>query len=397
MLRRTLSSKLASVAKQYPVVVLTGPRQSGKTTLAKSTFHGYSYVSLENLDTRDFAMRDPRGFLAQHREKVIIDEAQKAPDLLSYIQTAVDEDAAPGRYILTGSQQFHLLAKVSQSLAGRAAYLRLLPFSLSELSESEPNDASAYHGPAHEARPRALKLDETLFKGLYPRIYDRKLDAPGFLESYIATYIERDVREVLRVGDLMTFQRFVQLCAGRSGQILNFSALASDCGISHSTAREWLSVLEASSIVHLLQPFYKNFSKRIMKSPKLYFIDTGLMCHLLRIRNSGDLQGHPLYGSVFETLIVSEILKAFTHRGERPPLFYWRDQTGHEVDALLDFGTRLTAIEIKAGKTVTSDALKTLKYFSELKGVRANSVLVYGGEESALREGVRVRSWWQMS
>lgn len=397
MLQRALSRHLRALAGRFPVVVLTGPRQSGKTTLARTEFSDYSYVSLESLDTRDFAIRDPRGFLAQHQARVIIDEVQRAPGLLSYLQTAVDEDASPGRYILTGSQQFHLLAKVSQSLAGRAAYLRLLPFSLSELSQAHLQDPHAYYDPPRRAASPSLKLDDILFQGLYPRIHDRKLPAPDFLESYITAYIERDVREVLRVGDLMTFQRFVQLCAGRSGQILNFSGLASDCGISHSTAREWLSVLETSSIVHLLPPYQRNFSKRIVKSPKLYFIDTGLMCHLLRIRKADELSGHPLYGAVFETFIISEILKAFVHRGERPPLYFWRDRTGHEVDALLDLGAKLTAVEIKAGRTVTSDALKTLKYFSDLKGANADGVLICGTDESSLRENVRVRTWWQAS
>jgi len=365
--------------------------------LAKTAFSGYAYVSLENLDNREFAVRDPRGFLARYAKRTIIDEAQRAPDLLSYIQTAVDEDSSPGRYILTGSQQFNLLAGVSQSLAGRAAYLRLLPFSLSELSGSKPLDPFALSGPDRRPAPKKLDLDMILFQGLYPRIHDRKLDARDFLSSYLSAYVERDVREIMQVGDLLMFKRFVQLAAGRSGQILNFSGLAADCGITHPTARKWLSVLEASSIVSLLQPYHRNFNKRIIKSPKLYFLDTGLMCHLLGLRKHDELQGHPLYGSIFETFIVSELHKAFAHLGERPPLYYWRDRTGHEVDLLVEQGRRLTAIEIKSGKTLSSDYFRALNRFSTLKGVHADLILVFAGEDSARREGVRIRTWWQAS
>ncbi|MFH2203253.1 MAG: ATP-binding protein [Elusimicrobiota bacterium] len=397
MIQRSITPKLVSLAKQFPAIVLTGPRQSGKTTLAKMAFPKYAYVSLENLDNRDFATRDPRGFLAEYQKRVIIDEAQRAPDLLSYIQTVVDEDASPGRYILTGSQQFNLLAGISQSLAGRAAYLRLLPFSVSELAGSKPVDAFALSTPDHRPPPKGLALETVLFQGLYPRIYDRKLAARDFLAAYIAAYIERDVREVTRVGDLSTFRRFLQLCAGRSGQILNLSNLGADCGISHPTARQWLSVLEASSIVVLLQPFHKNFNKRIVKSPKLYFLDSGLMCHLLRLRDADDLRGHPLYGSIFETFVMSEVHKAFAHLGESPPLYYWRDRTGHEIDLIVESGRSLTAVEIKSAKTVSSDFFKQLRYFAGLKGVSGDSVLVYGGEESTKREGVRIRTWHQAS
>ncbi|MFH1726696.1 MAG: DUF4143 domain-containing protein [Elusimicrobiota bacterium] len=224
-----------------------------------------------------------------------------------------------------------------------------------------------------------------------------KLDARDFLAAYVAAYIERDVREVTRVGDLSTFRRFLQICAGRSGQILNLSSLGADCGITHPTARQWLSVLEAGSIVFLLQPFHKNFNKRIVKSPKLFFLDSGLMCHLLRLLSPDDLRGHPLYGSIFETFVVPEIHKAFAHLGEAPPLSYWRDRTGHEIDLLVESGRFLTAVEIKSAKTISSDFFKQLRYFTGLKGVSGNSVLVYGGEEAVRREGIRIRTWHQVS
>ena len=360
------------------------------------TFPKYSYVSLENMDNRQFASKDPRGFLAQYNKHVIIDEAQHVPELLSYIQTFVDEKPLNGRYILTGSQQFNLSHKISQSLAGRAAYLRLLPFSVSELLRRKPNHPDKFPLPPVELAPK-LDFINLLFSGFYPRIHNEKLAPADFLASYISAYVERDVRDVLKVGDLMAFQNFVQLCAGRSGQILNLSSLASDCGISQPTARHWLSVLEASSLVLTLKPYYKNFSKRIIKSPKLYFLDIGLMCHLLKIRKPQDLPTHPLYGSIFETFAMSELYKAFCHTGETPPMYFWRDKTGHEIDLLIDLGEHLSAVEIKSGKTISSDFFSGLKYFSSITKTKMVLSLVYGGTESFTREDVHVRTWQELS
>ncbi len=376
---------------------MSGPRQSGKTTLAKVVFPKYEYVSLENLDQREFARNDPRGFLERYAKPTIIDEAQKAPDLLSYLQTEVDERPVPGRYILTGSQQFPLIAKASQSLAGRAGYLQLLPFSIAELTSLKPLDPYRFDAADLRKKPKGLKLNSILFQGLYPRIYSQNLDPHDFLAAYTTAYLERDVREVLRVGDLSTFQKFIQLCAGRTGQILNFSNLAQDCGISHTTARHWLSVLQASSIVYLLEPYHKNFTKRIIKSPKLYFLDTGLACYLLRIRKESELDGHPLYGSIFETLIVSEMVKSFARLGDKPPLYFWRDQTGHEIDLVVDLAVQFIAIEIKSSKTISEQAFQDLQYVNQLKGAKAKQLLVYGGEDSTLRNNIRIKPWWQVS
>jgi len=284
MLKRTLEKKLKKAAKQYPVVTLTGPRQSGKTTLVKMAFPDYEYLSLEEPDHRAFAIEDPRGFLSQFSEKVILDEIQRAPDLFSYIQTIVDTKDISGQFILTGSQNFLLLQKVSQSLAGRCAVLHLLPFSLSELNQRRPLPIDSI-GRQLPGKNRFLneKLSSVLFKGFYPRIHDKSLEPIDWLGNYFQTYIERDVRDVLNVGDLETFSRFVRLCAGRSGQLLNLSSLANDCGITHTTSKRWISILETSFIVFLLRPHYKNFSKRLIKSPKLYFLDTGLLSYLLRI------------------------------------------------------------------------------------------------------------------
>ncbi|MEK7997043.1 MAG: ATP-binding protein [Planctomycetota bacterium] len=393
MFKRTLATKLKQLATQYPVVSVSGPRQSGKTTLTRLVFSDYDYVSLENPEQREFATRDAKGFLGGFKGGVIIDEAQRVPDLFSYIQTIVDLEGKAGRFILTGSQQFLMLSKVSQTLAGRVALLRLHPLSLSELRGTPSLEPDRFLAQP-PAGPPGVALEKILFTGMYPRIHDRNLNAREWYGGYLRTYVERDVRDVLRIGDLNTFQDFVRLCAGRSGQLLNLSSLAADCGITHPTAGAWLSVLEASSLVYLLHPHFRNFSKRIIKTPKLYFLDSGLLCYLLRIRNEGDLSTHPLRGSIFETFILSEIYKVFAHSGEEPPLYFWRDQTGHEIDLLIDLGRTLLPVEIKSGKTVASDFFKGLEYWMSLKGNTAKEgILVYGGDDNYDREGFHVKAW----
>ncbi len=382
MLKRTLAKKLKEAAKQYPVVTLTGPRQSGKTTLVKMTFPDYDYRSLEEPDHRAFALEDPRGFLSQFSEKVILDEIQRAPDLFSYIQTIVDQRDISGQFILTGSQNFLLLQKVSQSLAGRCAVLHLLPFSLSEIRKRQSLSVHSI-GRKLTGKNRLFdaELSSVLFKGFYPRIHDKSLDPVDWLGNYYQTYIERDVRDVLNVGDLETFSRFVRLCAGRNGQLLNLSSLANDCGITHTTSRRWISILETSFIVFLLRPHYKNFSKRLIKSPKLYFLDTGLLSYLLRIRSAEDLRIHAQYGSIFESYVISELLKNYLNRGEEHPIYFWRDSTGNEIDIIIDEGDSLIPLEIKAGQTVSSDFFKGIRYWKKLSSGIEPAALVNGGDK----------------
>jgi len=398
MIKRTLSSKLISLSKKFPVVSITGPRQSGKTTLARMVFKGYDYVSLENPDEKEFATNDPKGFLRRFTKGVILDEIQKTPQLLSYIQGIVDVDDSHGKFILTGSQQFHLMHKISQTLAGRSAILHLLPFSLSELSRRKPLDPYTFDSLSGIKKESQSNLEIFLYQGFYPRIYDKKLDAHDWLSAYYRTYVERDVRDIINIGNLDAFQRFVRLCAGRTGQLLNLSSLAADCGISHTTARQWLSVLQAGFIVYLLPPHYANFSKRIIKSPKLYFLDSGLLCYLLRIREPADVLIHPLKGSIFESFVIAELYKAFSHLGEVPPLYYWRDRTGHEVDIVIDIGKKLIPVEIKSGETIAETFFNGLRYYMSLKGNTSKTgVLVYGGEHSYKRNNFIVRTWFQCS
>jgi len=399
MIERILAKKLRQAARWFPVVTVTGPRQSGKTTLVRYVFDNYHYVSLELPDKRAFALEDPRGFLGQFDGPVILDEVQKAPELSSYIQVFVDENIdKTGWFVLTGSQNFLLLQKISQSLAGRTAIFHLMPFSLAELEDRRPiNIETLGKRAAKENKPIKRKLMETLFSGFYPRIHDKKLNPQEWLASYYQTYVERDVRDILNIGDLESFGRFVRLCAGRSGQLLNLSALASDCGISHMTAKRWISVLEASYIIMLLRPYHRNFGKRLIKSPKLYFLDTGLLCYLLQIRSPEELFHRAERGAIFETFVVSELYKNFLNKGEQPRLYYWREAGGHEVDIIIEFGNKIIPVETKSAQTIAADFFNNLTYWKDISGNESGqAALIYGGDESFKRSGVVVYPWFSL-
>jgi predicted AAA+ superfamily ATPase len=395
MIKRSLQATLRRTARQYPVVTLTGPRQSGKTTLVRAAFPRHDYASLEEPDVRSFALEDPRGFLAQFRRSVVLDEVQRTPDLFSYVQTMVDDDDRPGRFILTGSQNFVLLRSISQSLAGRCAILHLLPFSRGELEGRGPLGITAIGRELPRRRAGATgDAMETMFRGFYPRIHDRDLDPQKWLRGYYQAYVERDVRQIVNVGDIESFGRFVRLCAGRNGQLLNLASLASDCGITHPTAKRWLSILEASFLIALLRPHHQNFNKRLVKTPKLYFVDTGLLCYLLRIRSPADLRLHASRGGVFESFVLSELLKNYLHRGEEPDLYFWRDPAGHEIDVIIEQGQKLTAVEVKSGQTVASDFFAGVRYWRALlDDPRAPAALIYAGDRSFRRDGVTIYRW----
>jgi len=375
MIERTLASKVTSLAQKFQVITLTGPRQSGKTTLVRATFPDLPYVSLEEPDIRQIALTDPRGFLSNYPNGVILDEIQNTPELFSYIQRIVDENRQI-QFILTGSSNFLLMEKISQTLAGRTAVLHLLPFSLQELE------------------PLADSYENLIFKGQYPRIYDRAIPPTDFYPSYIQTYVDRDVRMIKNIGDINAFIQFTQLCAGRIGQPLNNASLANDAGISPNTAKSWLSILESSYILYRLQPYHRNFNKRLIKSPKLYFYDTGVACSLLGIREQEQVNLHYMKGSLFENLILNEFIKRSFNRGENRQPYYWQDNHGKEIDCLLVNGERVTAVEIKSGKTISTSYFENLNYWRSLAALPENQeYVVYGGEQSMQTSAGTLISW----
>lgn len=384
MYPRQARTTLERLARGFPILALTGPRQSGKTTLARATFPDKPYVSLENPDERNFAEQDPKRFLARFPEGAVLDEVQRCPALLSWLQGLVDEQPAMGRFILTGSAQFDLIAGMSQSLAGRVGRVELLPLSLTEMQDGSCLPPS---------------LDRLLLNGGYPALYQRDLDANDWFPNYVATYLERDVRQLIAVRDLSQFQRFVRMCAARSGQLLNLAALGADCGISAVTAREWLSVLEASYLVTRLPPYFQNFGKRLVKTPKLYFLDAGLMAWLLGIRDESTLSTHAARGALFETWVVSELIKQRFNAGQPADLYFWRDSAGHEIDVVFEAPAGLQAVEIKSGSTYASDWTDGLKKWQAFAGDTATlkPILIYGGTESYEREHAWVRGWRDVS
>ena len=382
MLPRSAQETLMRLAKGFPVVAITGPRQSGKTTLARAAFPDKPYLSLEDPDIRLMAEGDPRGLLSRFPEGAVLDEIQRAPMLFSYLQTHLDQAMRPGSFVLTGSQQFGLLAGITQTLAGRAGLVQLLPFAMGELQSAGrlPKD-----------------LDAFLHAGSYPPLYDRDLAPADWHANYVSTYVERDVRQLISVRDLSAFQRFLRLCAARVGQLLNLSTLASDCGISHHTAAAWLSVLEASYIVFLLRPHFQNFNKRLVKTPKLYFCDTGLASWLLGIREPGQLAYHALRGALFENLVVAEFLKERLHQGMPPDLHFWRDSQGLEVDLLVERAGALHPLEVKSGQTIAADFSDALnKWMGLAGGAGTRGWLGYGGDRRFRSGKVDMVPWQEL-
>lgn len=383
MIYRDLYKKIQSVISHYPIIGLIGPRQSGKTTMLKEMFPDYVYLNFEDVDFRQFASKDPRGLLQQFSGKVIFDEVQHVPELFSYLQSKVDAEGKMGEFILSGSQNFHLVEKITQTLAGRVAMFRLFPFTFQEMKKAD------WLGQ---------ELSVVMSKGFYPAIFKRSLDHDFYFANYLQTYVQRDISTLVNVQDTNAFKSFLKLCAFRAGQLLNFNELARDAGISHTTARNWLSTLETSFVLFTLPPFFENFGKRYIKSPKLYFYDTGLLAHLLGIRKGKVDPTHALWGQLFENMIVSEYIKQDAHETGMREFYFWRDSKGHEVDLLYQEGDELTLVEIKASKTVLSKMFDGLDYVENISTWKIkNKVLIYGGDQRQFRTDYKVIPWHELS
>jgi len=377
MITRLIEQKLLKMATKFPVIAITGPRQSGKTTLCKKIFKGYTYVSLENPDLKHFAESDPKGFMEEYNNKVIIDEVQNVPELFSYMQGVVDETSQTGQFILTGSQNFLLLEKITQSLAGRVYLYHLLPFSYIEINP--------------QYKPSLLSA---IFKGGYPRIFDKKIDPVDFFPSYVQTYLERDVRSILNVKDITLFSSFLKICAGRIGQLFNSSSISNELGIDHKTVKRWLTLLEASFVLFRLQPWHTNFNKRLVKSPKIYFYDTGLACYLLGLRKQEEIKTHFANGLLFENYIITEYVKNTWNQGNSLSSFFWRDSKGKEIDLLIEKGKQLKIVEIKSAKTISPNFFKGVEYFEKIASEYSiQKYIVYGGDEMRKQFNTQILPW----
>jgi predicted AAA+ superfamily ATPase len=378
MIQRIAKVKLIDLASKFKAVAVTGARQTGKTTLVKQVFKSRPYVSLENPDMRNFALEDPRGFLQTYPNGAILDEVQRVPALFSYLQEVLDNSKVKGLFILSGSNNFLLQQTISQTLAGRVGYINLLPFSISELKK---------------AKLLSTDDDTLMLKGFYPPIYDQEIPPADWCPNYIRTYIEKDVRQIKNITDLIVFERFIKLLAGRSGQELNNSALAVETGVDVKTIQSWIGILESSFIIYLLKPHHKNFNKTIVKRPKVYFYDSAIVCYLLGIRDNSQLQTHPLRGAIFEGMVVTELIKKRTNAGLPINLFYWRDKTGHEIDIIIDNAGKLLPIEIKSGKTINTEFFKNMDYWSDLSKVKKSMVLYAGAQNQKRSNGRETLNW----
>jgi predicted AAA+ superfamily ATPase len=382
MVQRIAKKKLIDLASKFKAVAVIGARQSGKTTLIKQVFKTKPYVSMENPDTRQFAIEDPRGFLSSFPKGAILDEVQRVPQLFSYLQEILDDQRAKGLFILSGSNNFLLQQNISQTLAGRVGYLQLLPFSISELSKSKLLAASD---------------DALMLKGFYPPVYDQKIPFGDWCPNYISTYIERDVRQIKNITDLIVFGRFMKLLAGRNGQELNYSSLSIETGVDMKTIQSWVGVLESSFIIYLLKPHHNNFNKTIVKRPKLYFYDTSIVCSLLGIRNAAQIKNHPLRGAIFEGMVITELLKNRTNAGMPVNLSFWRDKTGREIDVIVDNDNTQFPIEIKSGKTIHDEFLKNIEYWKSMSGFKKGLVLYAGKENQKRSKGTDILNWRELS